>query len=161
MPVPQYTPMRLRSADARSRALEASASAAAASANCDTRSRLAASFAPISARASQSTSAPTSTLERCAISGGRRRMPERALASASVNCAQPLPIGETTPAPVMATRRIQALGLAGACEQAGEVALEGAKRPDVLQVLVRDADAELRFHLEHEIDEAQRIDAEG
>src|SRR6185503_808086 len=160
MPVPQYTPMRLRSAEASSRPLEASASAEAASANCDTRSRFAASASLKIGAGLQSTSAPTCTPEAPAISGGRRRTPGRASASAPTNCAKPLPIGETTPVPVMATRRAAMAPsvLASGAERRGDVTLQIGERLDLLEVVVGNADAEFLFHLEHELDEGERID---
>ena len=50
--------------------------------------------------------------------------------------------------------------VAGGAERGGAVALEIGERLDPLQVFVGDADAEFFFDLEHEFDEAQRVDAE-
>src|SRR5205809_1000548 len=117
MPVPQYTPRRSRSAVDRSRRLAASAWAAAASANCDTRSIFTASASLNSGAGFQSTSAPTCTPEPCARLSGRRRMPERPSASAAWNSASDLPRGETTPAPVTATRRAAILDRLNPCRR--------------------------------------------
>src|SRR5712692_1547094 len=51
-------------------------------------------------------------------------------------------------------------GPAGGGERGGDVALEVGERLDAFQFLVGDADAEFLFDLEHELDEAQRVDAE-
>src|SRR2546430_14357582 len=152
MPVPQYTPIRLRSADASSRPLALIACAAAPSANCETRSIFAASPGVNMGAGSQSTRAPTCTPEPCAISAGRRRTPERASARDRWNSASELPSGETTPAPVIATRRpliADRLGLARGGEGGGDGPLEVGEGLDALQVLVRHADAEFRLDLGH------------
>src|SRR5512134_3724082 len=162
MPVPHDTPMRSRAAlSSASRPLAAIACPAAAIANCVTRSRLAASASLNRAAGFQSMVAPTCTPERSASSGASRRMPERPAASDSWNCSRVMPSGETTPAPVTATRRMpEGSGLAGGGERGGDVALEVGERLDRLQVLVGHADAELLLDLEHELDEAERVDAQ-
>src|SRR5688500_5717096 len=163
MPVPHDTPMRSRGRrSSASSPLAAIAWPAAAMANWVTRSRLAASPSLNSSAAFHSTVAPTCTPERPATSGPRRLMPERPAASDSWNCSRVVPSGETTPAPVTATRRMrEGSGLAGGGERGGDVPLEVGERPDRFQVLVGHADAELLLDLEHELDEAERIDAEG
>src|SRR6185436_10039088 len=162
MPVPHETPMRSRGAAASaSSPLSAIAWPAADSANCATRSRLAASASLNRPAGFQSMGAPTWTPERSVISGARRRMPERPALSDSWNSWRVVPSGETPPAPVTATRRIpRRSGLAGSDERGGDVLFEVGARLDRLQVLVGHADAEFLFHLEHELDEAERIDAE-
>src|SRR5688572_6121392 len=144
-----------------SKPLAAIASPAATSANCVTRSRLAASPSLNSAVGSQSTVAPTCTPVFSLSAGARRRMPERPAASESWNFSRVVPSGETTPAPVTATRRMcERSGLAGGGERGGDVPLEIGERLDRLQVFVGYAHAELLLDLEHELDEAERVDAE-
>src|SRR3990167_3332310 len=164
MPVPQQTPMRFRSQRATSSPLAASACAAAAIASCDTRSRFAISASLNSGAGSQSTIAPTCAPEPCASSSGSRRMPGRPSASDRLNSRTELPSGETTPIPVIAARRRpiarRRSGLAGGGQRCGDLALEVGEGLDASQVVIGDADAELFLDLEHELDEAERIDAE-
>src|SRR5262245_8748548 len=164
MPVPQDTPTRSGRAAATSSPLAASACAAAPSANCETRSRLAASPSFSSGAALHRTVAPTWTPELRAISAGSRPIAGRPSASARRNSSSVLPSGETTPIPVTATRRIAILGaalrLAGGGERGSDVALEVGERLDALQLVVGDRDAEFFLDLEHELDEAEGVDAE-
>src|SRR5688572_22517447 len=94
-------------------------------------------------------------------------MPERPAASERWNSSRLAPSGDTTPAPVTATRRIEVVlrgassGLAGGGEGGGDVALQVGERLDCLQLFVGHADAELVLDLEHELDEAERVDAQG
>src|SRR5258706_3355646 len=67
------------------------------------------------------------------------------------------------PMPVIATRRVAiraGSGLASGGERGADQALQVGEGLDALQRLVRDADAELLLDLEHEFDEAERVDAE-
>src|SRR3954466_9201349 len=71
--------------------------------------------------------------------------------------ARPLP----PPSPRRAAAPRNESRLAGGGECGGDVTLEVAERLDAFQVIVGDADAELFLDLEHELDERQRVDAEG
>src|SRR3954465_5222973 len=155
--------MRSRLADWRSRPLSEIAWPAAATANCDTRSIFAASASVKSGAGCQSTSAPTCAPDPWVIGSGRRRMPERPSARERRNSSTEFPSGETTPAPVIATRRAAIAfrsGLACGDQRRGDVALEVGERLYAFQVLVGDAHAEFFLDLEHELDEAERVDAD-
>src|SRR3954463_7352677 len=155
--------MRSRLVDCRSRPLAEIAWPAAATANCETRSIFAASASVKSGAGCQSTSAPTCAPDPWVIASGRRRMPERPSARERRKSSTEFPSGETTPAPVIATRRAAIAcrsGLARGGQGRGDVALEVGERLDAFQVLVGDADTEFFLDLEHELDEAERVDAD-
>src|SRR5215468_6061540 len=87
-----------------------------------------------------------------------RREPLREAISPSQKAPRPTPIAETTPIPVMATRRISRSGRRRAPGQYLAQRLDYlANTLHLLDDLIRNADIELVFEREHEIDAVERI----
>src|SRR6185369_5928804 len=105
------------------------------------------------------TSAAICTLNRLGSLRLTRREPLRAAINPSQNAPRPTPIEETTPIPVMATRRISRSGRRRALGEYLAQRLDYlANTLHLLDDLIRNADIELVFECEHEIDAVERID---
>src|SRR5215468_4523837 len=87
-----------------------------------------------------------------------RREPLREAISPSQKAPRPTPIAETTPIPVMATRRISRSGRRRAPGEHLAQRLDYlANTLHLLDDLIRNADVELVFKREHEIDPIERV----
>src|SRR4029079_13552798 len=90
-----------------------------------------------------------------------RRDPLRAAINPSQKAPRPTPMAETTPMPVMATRRISRSGRRRALGQDLAQRLDDlADTLHLLNYLIGDADIEFVFEREDEVDSVERIDAE-
>src|SRR5262245_49019348 len=156
------TPARSCSCSSSERQASLTASAPATSASCENRSSISIDIPVRSFSGSKSgTSAPIWMLMSPGSPRLTRREALREAISPSQKAPRPTPIAETTPIPVMATRRISRSGRRHALGQHLAQRLDHlADALHLLDYLIGNADVELVLEREHEVDAIERIDPE-